>query len=242
MSRKIEHILEVIEEIWEQYQNTESDITLTEMRINAVRAVAGRRSVNISTINDTFLRQLGDSVNSTQDFDLLVEQWLHQDSGQLKAILLRHTSDPADIPKINNVFSKVSEPDVFLAREFGLEPSEEIFIEGKQKLKLHLVKERNRYLVKRAKEIWKHKPDGMQCTICSFSFIQTYGTVGEGFIEAHHSKPISTLEPDTIVRPSDLVPVCSNCHRMLHRRRPWLTVDELKNVVESHAGIKGQGT
>ena len=24
--------------------------------------------------------------------------------------------------------------------------------------------------------------------------------------------------------------VCSNCHRMLHRKRPWLKIDELKNI------------
>ena len=36
------------------------------------------------------------------------------------------------------------------------------------------------------------------------------------------------------IRPqTDLVPVCSNCHRMIHRRRPWLSVEQLRQLVRS---------
>jgi len=234
MSKRIEHILEIIEEVWSEFQNDEAASSITEMRIRAAKVVAGRRNVSVPTVNDTFLRQLGDDVTSAQEFDLLIERWLNRDSNQLKNILLKHTSDPNDVLLINAALGKASERDSLVAREFGLDPSEEVFREAKQKLKLHLVKERNKYLVRRAKEIWSQKLDGMWCSICSFSFFEVYGEVGEEFIEAHHSMPISSLEPGTIVRPSDLVPVCSNCHRMLHRRRPWLTVSQLKNIVARH--------
>lgn len=234
MSKRIEHILEIIEEIWSEFQNDEASSSVTEKRIRAAKVVAGRRNVSVPTVNDTFLRQLGDDVTSAQEFDSLIEQWLNRDSTQLKNILLKHTSDPDDVLLINVALSKASERDSAVAREFGLDPSEEVFREAKQKMKLHLVKERNRYLVRRAKEIWSHKSDGMRCSICSFSFFEVYGEVGEDFIEAHHSMPVSSLEPDTIVKPSDLVPVCSNCHRMLHRRRPWLTVSQLKSIVVKH--------
>jgi hypothetical protein len=233
MSKRIEHILEIIEEVWSEFQNDEAGSSVTEMRIRAAKVVAGRRNVSVPTVNDTFLRQLGDDVPGAQEFDSLIEQWLNRDSNQLKDILLKHTSDPNDVPLINAAPGKSSEQDSSVAREFGLDPSEEMFREAKQKMRLHLVKERNRYLVRRAKEIWSHKPDGMRCSICSFSFFEVYGEVGEEFIEAHHSMPISALEPDTIVKPSDLVPVCSNCHRMLHRKRPWLTVSQLKSIVAS---------
>jgi len=121
-----------------------------------------------------------------------------------------------------------------LAQEFGYDPNEESFKEGKVQLRLHLTKERNRSLVIRAKEIWNREQSGrVGCSICSFSFPETYGKVGEGFIEAHHTQPISSLAPDTIISMADLVPVCSNCHSMLHRHRPWLTVEQLHTIFQS---------
>ena len=54
---------------------------------------------------------------------------------------------------------------------------------------------------------------------------------GDGYIEIHHCKPLSAgglFDPQT-----DLVPVCSNCHRMIHRRRPWLSVEQLRQLVRS---------
>ncbi len=33
-------------------------------------------------------------------------------------------------------------------------------------------------------------------------------------------------------KPEDITMVCANCHRMLHRKRPWLTIDELTKLIE----------
>ena len=57
---------------------------------------------------------------------------------------------------------------------------------------------------------------------------KTYGDLGEGFIECHHKVPVSELKPGAKTKLSDLAVLCANCHRMLHRRRPWLSVDELR--------------
>ncbi|MCA9085822.1 MAG: HNH endonuclease [Planctomycetaceae bacterium] len=43
--------------------------------------------------------------------------------------------------------------------------------------------------------------------------------------------PISEPTNDRITRIANLALVCSNCHRMLHRRRPWLGIDQLKNIL-----------
>ena len=56
--------------------------------------------------------------------------------------------------------------------------------------------------------------------------------LGEGFIECHHVTPVSELRAGTRTRLSDLAVVCSNCHRMLHRRRPWLTAAELRGLIQ----------
>jgi len=57
------------------------------------------------------------------------------------------------------------------------------------------------------------------CQACDLDFGQRYGAIGEGFIEAHHLKPIETLEEGVTVHydiAEDFTVVCSNCHRMIH--------------------------
>ena len=60
---------------------------------------------------------------------------------------------------------------------------------------------------------------------------QMYGSFGENFIEVHHLKPISTYDGEHEVNPlTDLVPLCSNCHSMIHRgENGTMTLKELRN-------------
>ena len=235
MSRRIEEIVEVIEEVREQFQNTTRYRSVSHMRIRAVASVANRRRITNQTVLDTFIRQLQPNIKDAAHFDRLLERWLVDDSDELKKILLRDASDRKDkddIELINNAFYKASEGDILLAQEFGCDPNEKYFKEGRLKFGLHLTKERNPRLVTDAKALWNQKQNGrVICSVCSFSFPKTYGEVGEGFIEAHHNQPIWSLSPDTKVAMDDLVPVCSNCHSMLHRHRPWLTVEQLRTIV-----------
>lgn len=111
------------------------------------------------------------------------------------------------------------------------EDDEISFPEGKEKYILHKQKERNRGLIKIAKERQIQKDSKLCCQICNFSFLDAYGQIGEGFIEAHHIYPISELTAETKTKIEDLIFVCSNCHRMLHRKRPWLTGGDLRNLI-----------
>jgi 5-methylcytosine-specific restriction protein A len=61
--------------------------------------------------------------------------------------------------------------------------------------------------------------------ICGFDFAIKYGDLGAGFIEAHHILPLAAGPATT--RLPDLALVCSNCHRMLHRAKPWMTPEQL---------------
>lgn len=73
---------------------------------------------------------------------------------------------------------------------------------------------------------------GTKCAICDFSFEEKYGKLGEGFIEVHHKKPISLGEREVDYK-KDLVCVCSNCHRMLHKQTDKVfDVDELKTIIK----------
>lgn len=106
------------------------------------------------------------------------------------------------------------------------------FPEGREKYKLHRYKERNRKLIELAKQRHRTNDPKMKCQVCKFSFGDRYGGLGKDYIEAHHVFPISTLTKETPVRIEDLAMVCSNCHRMLHRKRPWLNIEDLEKLIQ----------
>lgn len=73
---------------------------------------------------------------------------------------------------------------------------------------------------------------GASCKVCDLNFVQTYGNLGAGFIHVHHIVPISDICKEYEVDPvNDLVPVCPNCHAILHRKTPPLTVEQLKKII-----------
>ncbi|MBP6023537.1 HNH endonuclease [Ferruginibacter sp.] len=109
---------------------------------------------------------------------------------------------------------------------------ETTFPEGKEKYHLHKTKERNRKLIAIAKEKYKSISPNMNCQVCKFSFVECYGELGANFIEAHHVFPISALTKETPIRIEDLAMVCSNCHRMLHRKRPWLSINDVGKLIK----------
>jgi predicted HNH restriction endonuclease len=75
---------------------------------------------------------------------------------------------------------------------------------------------------------------GRSCMICGFNFEESYGNPGKGFIEVHHNKPVSTFKGELLIDPvQDLTCLCSNCHRMIHRRRnSTLSVEELREYYD----------
>ncbi|WP_276208284.1 HNH endonuclease [Gracilibacillus sp. YIM 98692] len=70
------------------------------------------------------------------------------------------------------------------------------------------------------------------CEVCEFDFMERYGEIGDGYIEGHHTKPISEMSENEQTKVEDIALVCANCHRMLHRKRPWLSITELKNLIK----------
>ncbi|MED4780937.1 HNH endonuclease [Brevibacillus choshinensis] len=75
---------------------------------------------------------------------------------------------------------------------------------------------------------------GLSCGVCEFNFKEVYGEWGKDFIEVHHLNPLSTIKNEVVIIPeTDLMPVCSNCHRMLHRKRERvLSIEELKTLLK----------
>jgi len=106
------------------------------------------------------------------------------------------------------------------------------FPEGKILYRQHRRRERNRKLIDKAKQ--KAMKNGqISCIACGFDFKKIYGDLGAGYIECHHTIPVSEYGENGTTKIDDLALVCSNCHRMLHRKRPWLSINELKELIKT---------
>jgi 5-methylcytosine-specific restriction protein A len=73
---------------------------------------------------------------------------------------------------------------------------------------------------------------GTTCQICGFSFEVVYGDLGKDFCHVHHITPLFSLREAKKIDPvRDLIPVCANCHAMLHRPSQVLTPSELREIM-----------
>jgi 5-methylcytosine-specific restriction protein A len=96
-----------------------------------------------------------------------------------------------------------------VAEEFGV--SSPGSITETRKYACHRKIERNPTAARQAKKF-----HGTRCQACALDFVERYGDLGKGFIEAHHLRPIASLEEGTPIT-YDVAVLCPNCHRMIHR-------------------------
>lgn len=113
------------------------------------------------------------------------------------------------------------------------EPTEIINTQGifEGALKSVLVNKYERNTLARTVCLTKH---GYNCSVCGMNFEKKYGEIGKNFIHVHHVVPISTIGQEYQIDPEkDLVPVCPNCHAMLHKGKDGkvLTIEELKEIL-----------
>ncbi|EAS40754.1 HNH endonuclease [Photobacterium profundum] len=128
------------------------------------------------------------------------------------------------ISKIIERLSKKYRLDVELFSIYPDEIDEKSFPEGMAKKVVINSFERNKTARNSCIEEY-----GLSCSVCEFNFEKAYGELGTGFIHVHHVVDISSIGYAYQVDPKkDLVPVCPNCHAMLHKRKPAFTVQELK--------------
>ena len=74
---------------------------------------------------------------------------------------------------------------------------------------------------------------GYLCAVCEFDFEQIYGDLGKEFIHVHHITPIGKMGKEYKLNPiTDLVPICPNCHAMLHRTNTPLPLARLRQLLE----------
>jgi 5-methylcytosine-specific restriction protein A len=101
--------------------------------------------------------------------------------------------------------------------------------EGRILTRLHSYRERDRTLVKKAKALFKAARGSLFCECCGFRAETFYGERGQDRIQAHHRRPVEELLAESVTKAEDLAMVCPNCHDIIHAKRPWITVEELKD-------------
>lgn len=104
---------------------------------------------------------------------------------------------------------------------------ENLFEGAVKTVKLNIY-ERNGYARKKCIEY-----HGCKCSVCSFDFEKKYAEIGKNFIHVHHLLEISQIKKEyEIDYKKDLIPVCPNCHAMLHKKKPAFTISELKSIIK----------
>ena len=123
-----------------------------------------------------------------------------------------------------------------------IKPEDEasVFPEGAERYRLHRSRERNSSVAIAAKTRRFEETGELRCDVCSLDFGEMYGSYGAGFIEAHHTVPVATLDDGATTKLSDIALVCSNCQRMLHRGPQLLSVDALRAIVERQISEKAE--
>lgn len=142
-------------------------------------------------------------------------------------------------PTLADAFREIAEVSKTASPTGGLKQAQRVateFAEGERSRREAAFFKRNPRL--RAEAIATY---GYKCRGCLKTLSEIYGRIGEGYIEIHHLNPLGERSEsgsevvNTTV--ADVIPLCANCHRMVHRRRPALTLDELQDAMrEQQAG------
>lgn len=114
--------------------------------------------------------------------------------------------------------------------EFNDELSEQDLKEGKAIKVLVNAFERNEKARNLAIEY-----HGSKCFACGFDFYEKYGDLGKGYIQVHHKVPLNKINKEyTVDYKTDLIPLCANCHAMIHRNSKdnMMTVEELIKIIK----------
>ncbi|PAP80839.1 restriction endonuclease [Rubrivirga sp. SAORIC476] len=110
------------------------------------------------------------------------------------------------------------------------------FEEGQRLVRERSYFKRNPQLVQAAKERYKYV-----CQACNFRFRDKYGELGGNYIECHHLNPLSEREDEgksSSTSLDEVTVLCSNCHRMVHRTRPAMPLERLREII---AGVGASG-
>ncbi len=160
------------------------------------------------TIKEYDLRNLDSQLTGTQ-----IMGWPNQ----------RHSIARYRMP----MFHQVEVEYIPLANYFPEEVRDDVY-EGAKKTVTVNAYERNAEARVKCIEHFREKDGVIRCQACHMSFLERYGVIGKEFIHVHHVVPLHKIAATYRVKPEeDLIPVCPNCHAMLHTSDPPLGIGDL---------------
>jgi 5-methylcytosine-specific restriction protein A len=115
--------------------------------------------------------------------------------------------------------------------DYAIDIEDDEFVEGRILTRIHKSKERSTNAVKKKKRKVLRETGKLICEVCAFDFAHIYGEIGYGFAECHHLMPVSQLDENHKTQLAELAIVCANCHRIIHKSRPMLSIAELRAVI-----------
>ena len=134
---------------------------------------------------------------------------------------------PNELAKLARSIREGSKADEAEVAEEGEDEADE----GRILTRIHRARERNQKLVtKRKLERRKETGGALTCEVCDFDFSAVYGNRGDGFAECHHKIPLAE-SGSTKTKLQDLAVLCANCHRMIHVRKPTISVEHLRQII-----------
>ena len=145
----------------------------------------------------------------------LYENYLHDKKSRQSSVVSQESTDNFDNSELTS-------------KDY----TDNLLSEGELREKHLTYHERNPKLREQCIDIY-----GWKCKACGFDFEKVYGVLGKEYIEVHHLFPISQTEGCHEVDPTkDLVPLCANCHAMIHRLTgEEMTIDSLKKFLRHNS-------
>lgn len=242
------------EEVWNEFSRKKSELkkTASKLKNDEIQAFVSRRKKQF--IN--WLSAVG-KPNGTDYRDRTIQVCANQVENTIALEFELELTNPGGLYAINEVDQLLSIEKIldaardnkrrrdlcsafqnylrFVRDQFELndysviEQEVESRTEGGKKVYISVQAERDLHL--RNKAIALH---GTSCMACKFNFGQFYGEWGQDYIEVHHLIPLGgSGDKKRKTNPkTDLIVLCANCHRMVHRKKKiLLTLEELKQKI-----------
>jgi 5-methylcytosine-specific restriction endonuclease McrA len=160
-------------------------------------------------------------------WDKVEVRWVRQyPDANRKIVAIKDNDGKWTTPKSREALLNVG---IVSSTEEPLEYDVSSYPEGTRSLRSHLTIERNSALTRDSKARFKALNGRLFCQACGFDFVAIYG---EEYIECHHTIPVHKLPSDGSTRIEDVALLCSNCHRIIHRRKEWMSVDSLRKLLD----------
>jgi 5-methylcytosine-specific restriction protein A len=170
-----------------------------------------------------------------------IDDWCVTDTGFKIEIITRTSAGQYEDEAVTTTASNIMAPLLAAIAELigyvdldGEEiPAEkEEFFDVEGKLTTTLVKKRERSRRNRMLCLAIH---GDRCAVCNAIPTEMYPGL-PSIIEVHHIEPVSTLTAPKVYNPStDLIPLCPNCHRAIHKSNPAMLPNDLRNILKFSA-------